>query len=277
MFLLRQMLAAAGVAFAVTAILCALAGFFSSRRARQAAAAAAVALGYVSGHLFTTGWTTLPPVDTTNWLPSFALASAGVGSLVEVFNSKWIRVALVGLMSCGAQRLLLQPKFRYGWSVCQGWMWVVGFGCAVVAVMICLGVIARRATRAAEPPVIFFIVCAATSGALILCGSFVLGQLAAVLAASVCGSLVFVLRRDTGADAIACVCSLLLIALLASGYFFADLPGVSMLLLAAAPACALVPNRISAPRGAAAARVAAVVAIVTIALLAVLRSCPPWS
>ena len=85
------------------------------------------------------------------------------------------------------------------------------------------------------------------------------------------------LRGGIDGSVAASVFSLLLVALLASGYFFAELPVLSAVLPAAAPVGALIPVGISAPRWAAAARVAVTVAVVVGAMRVALRWSPPWS
>jgi len=274
MFLLEQLLPAV----AVTAAVAAVASAFALRgiRARASGALAACALGaaYFAGHVFSTGWTLFPPTDTTNWLPYFALAAGAIGSLASLVASKAARIAVFGLTCVGAMRLLLAPKFRYGWSAEQGWLWVVCLGCVALLQALNLAAKARRSSIAIELPLLQIIVSAGTAGALMLSGSLLLGQFAAVLSAATIGSLVLALRGRIDVDGTALVFSLLLVALLACGYFFAELPALSAVLLATAPAGALIPVGIFAPRWAAVARVVVVAATVSGAMLAAFRSSP---
>lgn len=265
------------MAAAVAAMVSVLALCGRRNHASRVWAGCALGAGYFAGHVCITGWTAFPPTDTTNWLPYFALAAAAVGSLAFLLNSKAARIAVLGGVCVGAMRLLLAPKFLYGWSAEQGWLWVGGLGCAALLLTLSLAAMARRSLIAMEPPLLLAIVSAGTAGALMLSGSLLLGQFAAVLSAAVLGSLVLTWRGRIEGDGVASVFSLVGVALLASGYFFAELPALSAVLLATAPVGALIPIRISAPRWAAAVRVAVVVAVVGGAMLAAFRSSPPWS
>jgi len=276
MFLLEQILPAVAVAAAVAVAVSAFALCAKHGRVVAALTAFGLSAGYFAGHIFITGWRPFPPTDTTNWLPYFALAAAAIGSLAFLLNSKAARIAVLGLLFVGAMRLLLAPKFRYGWSAEQGQLWVVGLACAALLLALSLAAIARRSLFALEP-LLLIIVSAGTAGALMLSGSLLLGQFAAVLSAAVLGSFVLTWRGRIDGDGAASVFSLLLVALVACGYFFAELPALSAILLATAPLGALIPNGISAPRWAAAVRMALVAAAVSGAMLAAFRSSPPWS
>lgn len=275
MFLLRQILPAAIVALAIAAALSAGAIFCRNERLRQILAPFALGFGYFFGHFFMTGWTAFPPTDTTNWLPYFALAAAAAGSLLHSLNSKTARIALITLTAMGALRLLLDPKFRYGWSLGRGWMWVFCLTLVVSLIALSLSAIDRRSAVAFELPVLLLIVYSGTSGALMLSGSLLLGQFAAVLAAVILGTLVLALRGVARAEGIAPGFSLLLIALLVSGYFFADLPGTSAILLAAAPAFVLLSGGIIGAQLMFALRVILLCAPIGIALLLAFLSSPP--
>jgi hypothetical protein len=80
-----------------------------------------------------------------------------------------------------------------------------------------------------------------------------------------------------GAAEVASVFSLVGVALLASGYFFAELPAISAVLLAVAPVIPRIPIGTSAPRWSAAARLAVALAVVSAAIITAFRSSPSWS
>ena len=242
MSLFEQILPSAALAMMVAAGLCGLALFWGTDRARGALGPLAIGLAYLSGHFMITGRVTFPPADTTNWLPYFALTGAVLGASCALVTTKsWARVLIFALVSAGTLRLLLKPKFQYGWSLGEGWLWVSGLVCAFVLLAAILDALVRRPATAIEMPAFLLITCAGTFGALMLSGSVLLGQFAAVLAAAVFGSLVFAARKVAWGRGIVPVFSLLLGTLLVSGYFFAELPLTSVLTLAFAPALALVP------------------------------------
>jgi hypothetical protein len=126
-------------------------------------------------------------------------------------------------------------------------------------------------------PTFLLITCAGTFGALMLSGSILLGQFAAVLGAAVFGSLLFAAWKVPLGRGIVPVFSLLLGTLLVSGYFFAELPLTCAMLLAFAPALALAPIRASNKILAFGFRFGLVSAPVVVALVLAFRSSPPLS
>jgi len=276
MSLLKQILPAAIGAMMVAAGACGFALFWGKERTRGALGPLALGVAYVVGHLLIAGWTSFPPADTTNWLPYFALAAAVLGVFcANLPLTAWARGVTFGLVSIGALRLLLNPKFQYGWSPSEGWAWVAGLGSAIVLLAIILDGLARRPGTAVEMPLFLLIVSAGTSGAVMLSGSMLLGQFTMVLAAALFGSLVFTAGKVPLGRGIVPVFSLLLGALLASGYFFAELPLTSAVLLAFAPILPLIPTRKSNKLLALGIRAALVSIPVALALVLAYRSSPP--
>ena len=312
MFLLKQILPAAVMAMMVAAGVCGFALCWGKERARGALGPLAIGLAYLSGHLVITGWVPFPPTDTTNWLPYFALAAAVLGALFSPASlfpegrasarpgreesrpsetekrrarvsdgalklPAWARVLVFALVSAGALRLLLKPKFQYGWSLSEGWIWVACLGSATVLLAIILEALVLRSATAVEMPAFLLIICAGTFGALMLSGSMLLGQFAVVLGAAVFGSLVFTVRKVALGRGIVPVFSLILGALLVSGYFFAELPAASAVLLVLAPVFALVPIGTPSKLLASGVRAALVSVPILVALVLAFRSSPPLS
>lgn len=278
MSLLEQILPSAIVAIMVAAGLCGLALFWGKDRARGALGPFAIGLAYLTGHLVITGWVTFPPADTTNWLPYFALMGAVLGaSWALVATKAWARALIFALISAGALRLLLKPKFQYGWSLGEGWLWVGCLVCAFVLLAVILDALGRRTATATGMPAFLLITCAGTFGALMLSGSILLGQFAAILGAAIFGSLVFTAGKIALGRGIVPVFSLLLGALLVSGCFFAELPLTCAVLLAFAPAFALVPIGAPSKLLAFGIRSALVSLPILAALILAFRSSPPLS
>lgn len=275
MFLLEQILPSAIVAMMVAAGVCGLALFCGSERVRRALATFGVGLAYLSGHFVITGWAPFPPADSTNWLPYFAVTAAALGAAWELVPTKpWPRLLIFAVVCAGALRLLLKPKFQYGWSPGEGWLWVAGVVIALLVLTAILDALARRSATAAELPALLLMVSAGTFGGLMLSGSMLLAQFASILAAALLGAMVFAIRRVNLGQGIAPVFSLLLVLLLLSGYFFAELPFTSAMLLAFSPGLALVPLRVPA-LPAFLVRAALVAVPVLIALFLAFRSSPP--
>lgn len=278
MFLLKQILPAAIIAMIVAACVCGIALCWGKERARNALGPPAIGLAYLSGHLVITGWVSFPPTDTTNWLPYFALAAAVLGAFCEVWPIKaWVRALLFALVSGSALKLLLKPKFQYVWSLSQGWMWVACLGSAILLLALILDTLVRRSATAVEMPAFLLITCAGTLGALMLSGSMLLGQFAGVLGAAGFGSLVFTARKVALGRGIVPVFSLLVGTLLVSGYFFAELPLASAVLLAFAPVLALIPTGAPGNFLAFGVRAALVSIPIVVALALAFRSSPPLS
>jgi hypothetical protein len=278
MSLLMQILPAAIVAMMVAAGICGFGLFWGKERLRGALGPLAVGVAFFFGHLVITGWTTFPPADTTNWLPYFALAAAVLGAFCAVLPiTAWRRVGIFALVSSGALRLLLKPKFQYGWSLGEGWAWVACLACAMVLLAVILESLVRRFGSSVEMPVCLLIVSAGTSGALMLSGSMLLGQFATVLAAALFGSLIFTAGGVALGRGIVPVYSLLMGTLLVSGYFFAELPAASAGLLSFAPMLALIYVGRSNKLLALGIRAALVSVPVAAALFLAFRSSPPLS
>ena len=276
MYLLQQVLPAVLLAMAVAATGQGLAWWWGTGLGQRALTPVAISLGYGCGHIFVTGWTPFPPNDTTNWLPYFGLAAAAVGVLWDAFPKvAMVRISLLVLLAVGALRLLLQPRFRYGWIPPQGWIWVVCLGCGIALLGMILSALGRRSAVPIEYPFFLLSVGAGTSGALMLSGSMLLGQLAAVLAGALFGALIFSLRSPVGIEGSTPVFCVLLGLLLISGYFFAELPAATAGLLAAAPVLALIPTgRLSGlPR--AALRIILVSLPVIAGVILAFRASPP--
>ena len=275
MFLLKQILPAVLLALSVAAGVQGLVWWLGTRRAQRALTPVALGLGYFFGHFLITGWTPFPPTDTTNWLPYVGLAAVGLGVFWRAFPKAAFAGASLALLAVGALRLLLEAKFRYGWTAGQGWIGVIVLGIGVALLGVILSALVRRSSAAIEFPFVVLIVGAGSSGALMLSGSFLLGQFGAVLVGGICGALALGIRGSAEIEGIVPVVSVLLGVLLVSGYFFADLPGLSALLLAAAPVLALIPTGRLSGLSAAAFRIGLVSLPVATAVILAFRASPP--
>ena len=124
-------------------------------------------------------------------------------------------------------------------------------------------------------PAFLLIIAAGTSIALMLSGSMLLGQFAGVLAGGLFAALLLTLRNPALGAGISPVFSLLLVALLLCGGFFAELPRTSAVLIATAPALALIPIRSGSSMRRVALRAALALVPTAAALIFAYRASPP--
>ena len=242
--LLKQLLPGIIVGAVITgAVLIAAACFPSVHRW---AGGVALGGGYVGGHAMAIGrWAPFPPVEATDWLLYFAVAALMMGVL-DVFLSdarRWLRLSVWAVL-CGIFiRVLLQPKWRYAWSLSEGLLWLGGLLTIMLFVSACFEAVAQPSNSRPALPLILAIISAGTSVALMVSGSMRLGQLALIFGTTVAVSWLVAcwipsLSLSRGAVPVVIV---LTAGLWLSGYFYAELPAVSALLLGVSPVLALVP------------------------------------
>ena len=278
MQLLNLMVPSAAVAAAVAALLL----FVFARwwkGASRCAGAIAISAGYLAGHVLAAGWSPFPPRHATHWLFWFAIigvVSAVADALVRPKGA--IRLLTWAIICTVACRLILQPKFSYGWSAVEGWLRVFAIALGVVVLTCCLDLVERRPSGTATLFSVATVLCGGTCVALILSGSLLLGQLACNLSAiaAACFLLIIAMApfQPSGAAApLSLVCA----GLWLSGFFYAELPSASAMLLALAPAVALLPSGTGDhfPSRVVAYRIAFVAIAVAIAVMLALHTSPP--
>ena len=172
MFLLQQLLPAV-LATALVAGVLAIAGRLW--QASNWVDAAALGVGYACGHVVTAGRPAFPPAEATQWLPYFAISVAILAVLDTFLRPPGSLRALIWFLCCaGLLRLLLSPKFQYGWSFWGGAFWVV-----VLAVgMLILTFFFDKATQrdaSVSFPLIVMILAGGSGVSLMLSGSMLLG------------------------------------------------------------------------------------------------------
>ena len=243
MQLLKLMVPSAAFAAAVAALLLFVFARWWKNLSR-CAGAMAVGAGYIAGHALAAGWSPFPPRHAIHWLFWFAI----IGVIAAVTDAllrpkgavRHVAWAIICTMAC---RLILQPKFSYGWGATEGWLWVFAIAFGIVVLTFCLDVVERRSFGTATLFSVATILCGGTCVALILSGSLLLGQLACALSAiaATCFLLIIVAMGPFHLRGAAAPLSLVCAGLWLSGFFYAELPGASALLLALAPAVALLP------------------------------------
>jgi hypothetical protein len=277
---LKQMLPSAALAAAVAAVLLFVFAYWW-KSASRSAGASAIGAGYVAGHVLVAGWSPFPPRAATHWLFWFAIIGI-VAAVAEalVRPKRAVRLVAWTIVCTVACRLILQPKFSYGWSAAEGWLRVFAIAIGVVVLAYFLDLIERRPFGTATLFSVTTVLCGGTCVALILSGSLLLGQLACILSAvpATCFLLIIAVptpfHHPSGAAApLSLVCS----GLWLSGFFYAELPAASVLLLALAPAMALLPvgKKSHSQSRVLAYRTTFVVVPVTIAVVLALNASPP--
>ena len=244
MQLLKQMLPSAALGATVSAALFFFFGRFW-KSASSCAGAIAIGVGYGAGHIIVAGWPLFPPRSATHWLFWFAI----IGIIAAVADAlvrpkgrvRLVAWAIICMIAC---RLILQPKFSYAWSAAEGWLWVFAIALGVVVLTCCLYLIERRPLGPATLFSVTTVLCAGTCVALMLSGSLLLGQLASVLTAiaAICFLLIIAMPALFQPGGAVAPLSLICAGLWLTGFFYADLPAASAVLLAIAPALALLPG-----------------------------------
>ena len=243
MQLLKQIMPSAALAAAVAA---ALLFIFACwwKSARRCAGAIAIGAGYVAGHVLVAGWPPFPPRAATHWLFWFAVIGVIAAAADAFVRPKGtVRLVAWAIICTIACRLILQPKFSYAWSAAEGWLWVFAIALGVVVLTCCLDLVERRPFGTAALFSVTTVLCGGTCVALILSGSLLLGQLACILTAiaATCFLLIIALAAPFHPSGVAAPLSLVCAGLWLSGFFYAELPVASALLLAVAPAMVLLP------------------------------------
>ena len=114
-------------------------------RANNWGDAVALAMGYAGGHAVTIGWPPFPASEATQWLPYVALATMFVGVLDTLLRPPGMLRALVWICYCaGLLRLLLSPKFQYGWSLLEGVFWIAALALGMLILASFLDAAVRR-------------------------------------------------------------------------------------------------------------------------------------
>jgi hypothetical protein len=279
MQLLKQMLPSAVLAAAVVAaFLFVFARWWKS--AGRCAGAIAIGAGYVAGHVLAAGWSPFPPRTATQWLFWFAVIgviAAAADALVR--PKRTVRLVIWAIICTIACRLILQPKFSYAWGAAEGWLWVFVIALGVVVLACCLDLVERRPFGTATLFSVTTVLCGSTCIALMLSGSLLLGQLACILTAiaAVCFLLIIAVPAPFHPSGAAAPLSLLCAGLWLSGFFYAELPAASALLLALTPVMVLLPvgKKSHSQSRALAYRLAFVAVPVAIAVVLALHASPP--
>lgn len=189
--------------------------------------------GYIAGHWALLGRPPFPPVQARDWLAYFAVACILVGWVEALPRSplglRWL-VRL--LFSAAFLILLLLPMARHSWTKPQSLLWLGGLTLTLLLFWAALDGLARRLSGRMLA-FLGLMVAGASAGVLLFSRSAMLGQLAGVLAAALgasWGVSWWAPHLSLARGAVA-VMAPLLMGLWLGGYFYAQMPLPSALLL----------------------------------------------
>lgn len=242
--------------------------------------AAALGVGYIVGYLGLEGLPEFPPVQGIHWLFYLAI----IGLIVARFwhRAVWGPIAQIAI-SIILPRLLLTSTFKHTWGTLEGIIWWV---CLAVVIFIFWHLVEQSFSAlpsGASSPFVYFGLSGGTALILALSGSLRLAQHSGILVALFAASWILTLglQRDRkrfvfprGASP---VVTLLLIGIWMNGYFFAEVPAMSAILLVISPLLAQVGRIEAVPelgtRRSTVVQIAAIALPVVIAIgIAVIRS-----
>ncbi len=190
-------------------------------------------VGYLAGHLLIRGWPPFPPLETTDWPLSLALAAMVVSWREPIRRP--IRAILHLIFTGAVLFLTLRPLIGHTWTFRQSVAWLGGLSLALLVLWEALDTLADSPASAALPPTLALIG-TALGLSIALSGSLVLGRLTLALGASLAAVAVggrwLDRKRVHGGLTVAFV---LLVSLGLNGFFYAELPITTALLFSVAP------------------------------------------
>lgn len=210
----------------------------------------ALALGYFAGQAVVTGLPDRYPVVSTEWIPFIALATTVVALMAAHPRLPAIALwSLRFLLLVSILAVLLRKQIAGQWTSTERTAYLLALTCAGLDLFAVLDRLARQPLRIG-PPLMLTALTAASSAALVQSGSLLLGQLNGVLTATLGAGFVVAcflpgFTLDRGAVTLVAA---LQIAFWICGYFFSDLPALSIGLLALAPILVLLERRWIDPR-----------------------------
>ena len=208
--------------------------------------AAALGIGYIVGYLGLEKLPPFPPKLGVHWLCYLA----AIGVIVAGFwrFAPWGRLIAQVAVAVIIPRLLLTSTFKYTWGQTEGIIWWV---CLAAAIFIFWRLVEQSFSMlpsGASGLFVYFGISGGTALILAFSGSLRLAQHGGIVVALfAAGWILTLVVKDNsnpfvfppGASAIV---TLLLVGLWMNGYFFADMPAASTLLLAISPLFARIGN-----------------------------------
>ena len=220
----------------------------------------AVAIGFKVGFMATYGWPKLPPIESHEWLLIVLMPAALVIAIFATVTR--IPTGIIWVLrlclAFGAAPILLQPYIEHTWTRAQSTAWLMGLGVAAALfwVLLLRLVSNRYAAKDDHTPgswslLALAIVAGGTGITILTSGSQTLGQLGITLATILIGVAAASLFTRKAAFSLTSHLDLtvtLLIGIWLSGYFYAQLSPIHVILLALAPLTAWFGNLVPGPK-----------------------------
>ncbi len=218
-------------------------------------AALAIGSGYIVGYLGLEGKMPLPPKEGLHWIFYLALAA------IAIEGVRWMppraRLFVHLALAVVIPRLILNATFKYTWGNLEGLIWWV---CLTLAIFF-FWLVAEKGIdllpKGASRPFVLFGIAGGSALILAFSGSLRLAQHAGILVAMLASvwMAMLIFPRISGKaaslpelflPAASMGVAFLLVGLWLNGYFYAEVPAVSAILLTVSPAMAWVGRRKSA-------------------------------
>lgn len=217
----------------------------------QRVIAVALGIGYIIGYLGIESKLTFLPKEPIHWVFYFTILAMVISTFWHL--SQWIRLITQFVFAIALPRVLLNSYFQYNtWGTLEGTIWWV---CLSVGILIFWNIVEQSFSAVpskASIPFVYFGLSGGTALIIALSGSVLIAQHAGTLTAlfAVIWILTIVLQRgpkfntDSNWEALPISASpvviILFVGVWMNGYFYAEVPAVSALLLVIAPVFAQV-------------------------------------
>ncbi len=208
--------------------------------------AVALGIGYIVGYLGIERKLTFLPIESRHWLFYFTLFALFSSTYWDF--SGWRRLVSQLVYSVALPRILLNSYFQYTWGTFEGIIWWV---CLSVGIFIFWNIVKQSFSAIPSSntsiPFIYFGISGGTALIIALSGSVRIAQHAGTLVAlfAVIWILTIVLPPNIKTDSnnnshvfsisVSPVITFLFVGIWLNGYFYAEAPSASVLLLAVSP------------------------------------------
>lgn len=211
----------------------------------QWGAAIALGLGYIIGYIGIEGKPTFPPRESIHWIFFLVIIATTSSTYWHLHSLRSVVSKL--LYSIILPRFLLNSYFKQNWGPIEGVIWWVCLSTAIFTVFIIIQYSFSELSSDASSSFVYLGLSGGTALILAFSGSTRYGQHAAVLVAlfATFYILAFVVLRLNSVDSnspthvitvcISPVVAILLVTIWINGYFYTEVPAVSVLLLTISP------------------------------------------